>query len=91
MTSGQHEAAPDQQAQVQAPPERRLSPADLHHVQFTRASMMRPGYVDAEVDRVLHRVAEELARLIEEKAALRDHVRALQAQVEGHEATPAPS
>jgi DivIVA domain-containing protein len=91
MTSGQHEAVPDQQAQVQAPPERRLSPADLHHVQFTRASMMRPGYVDAEVDRVLHRVAEEIARLIEEKAELRDHVRALQSQVAGHEATVPPS
>jgi DivIVA domain-containing protein len=78
MTTGQNEAAPDQ-----ARPERRLSPADLHNVRFTRASMLKPGYVDAEVDRVLSRVAEELSRLYAEKAALRDEVRSLQAQVDG--------
>ena len=43
--------------------DRGLTPADLHNVRFTRASMLRPGYVDAEVDRVLSRVAEELGRL----------------------------
>ena len=37
--------------------DRGISPADLHNVRFTRASMLRPGYVDTEVDRVLHRVA----------------------------------
>ena len=68
-----------------APPsgERGLSPADLHNVRFTRGTMLRPGYVDSEVDRVLSRVAEELGRLYAEKAALRDEVRALRAQVEG--------
>jgi DivIVA domain-containing protein len=94
MTSGQNQAGPDQQEQVQhvqAQPERRLSPADLHNVRFTRASMMRPGYVDAEVDRVMHRLAEEVGRLIGEKAELRDQVRALQAQVEGHQAVAPPS
>jgi cell division septum initiation protein DivIVA len=35
------------------------------------------------VDRVLARVAEELGRLYSEKAALRDQVRSLQAQVDG--------
>jgi cell division septum initiation protein DivIVA len=53
--------------------------------------MLKPGYVDGEVDRVLSRVAEEMSRLIEEKAELRDQVRALQAQVEGHVAQVPPS
>jgi DivIVA domain-containing protein len=60
-----------------------LNPADLHNVRFTRASMLHPGYVDAEVDRVMSRAAEELARHIAEKAQLRDEVRALRAQVAG--------
>jgi DivIVA domain-containing protein len=100
MTTDQNEAEqsdmqPDMHSDMQAvqpaQTERRLSPADLHHVQFTRAPMLRPGYVDAEVDRVLSRVAEEMSRLIEEKAALRDQVMALQMQVEGHQAQVPPS
>jgi DivIVA domain-containing protein len=79
MTSGQNEAQP----------ERRLSAADLHNVRFSRASMMRPGYVDTEVDRVMARLAEELNRLAAEKAELRDRVRALQAAVDGV-VTPEP-
>jgi DivIVA domain-containing protein len=71
--------------------ERGLTPADLHSVRFTRASMLHPGYVETEVDRVMHRVAEELGRHITEKAALRDRVRALQAEVEGTQAQVAPS
>ncbi len=63
--------------------DRGLTPADLHNVRFTRASMLHPGYVESEVDRVLARVAEELGRLYAEKAALRDQVRSLQAQVDG--------
>src|SRR3954453_4996540 len=75
-----------------APPaDRGLTPADLQNVRFTRASMMRPGYVDTEVDRVLARVAEELGRLYAEKAALRDQVRSLQAQVDGVGVPEAPS
>jgi DivIVA domain-containing protein len=86
VTSGEIEAGPNM-----AQPERRLSPSDLQNVRFTRASMMRPGYVETEVDRVMHRLAEEIGRLISEKAELRDQVRALQAQVEGHVAQVAPS
>jgi DivIVA domain-containing protein len=71
--------------------DRGLTPADLHNVRFTRASMLRPGYVDSEVDRVLSRVAEELGRLYAEKAALRDQVRSLQAQAEGVAIPEAPS
>jgi DivIVA domain-containing protein len=63
--------------------DRGLNPADLHNVRFTRASMLRPGYVDTEVDRAMSRVAEELARHIAEKAQLRDEVRALKAHVDG--------
>jgi DivIVA domain-containing protein len=68
---------------VPEPNERGLTPADLHNVRFTRGTMLHPGYVDSEVDRVLSRVAEELGRLYAEKAALRDQVRSLQAQVDG--------
>jgi DivIVA domain-containing protein len=99
MTSGENHPGPDQQVEphevesqhAPAQRERRLSPADLHNVRFTRASMMRPGYVDIEVDRVLGRVADEIGRLISEKAELRDQVRALQAQVEDHQAQVPPS
>jgi DivIVA domain-containing protein len=62
--------------------DRRISPADLHHVRFTRATMLRPGYSDTEVDHFLYRVADELTRLHAEKAALRDRVHALQAQLD---------
>ena len=71
--------------------DRGLTPADLHNVRFTRASMLHPGYVENEVDRVLARVAEELGRLYSEKAALRDQVRSLQAQVDGVVVPEAPS
>ena len=71
--------------------ERGLTPADLHNVRFTRASMLHPGYVESEVDRVLARVAEELGRLYSEKAALRDQVRSLQAQIDGVVIPEAPS
>src|SRR3712207_1687811 len=60
--------------QAPANVERRLTPADVHNVRFTRASMLRPGYVETEVDRVMSRLAEELGRLVAEKAALRDQV-----------------
>jgi DivIVA domain-containing protein len=71
--------------------DRGLTPADLHNVRFTRASMLHPGYVESEVDRVLSRVAEELGKLYSEKAALRDQVRSLQAQVDGVVVPEAPS
>lgn len=64
-------------------PERRLSPADVRNVRLPRATMLRPGYNDAEVDRLLDRLADEMARLHGEKAELRDQVNALQEQVAG--------
>jgi len=91
MTSGQNETGQQPAQHMQPQPERRLSAADLHHVRFTKGSMMKPGYVDTEVDRVMARVAEEIGRLIAEKSELRDQVLALQAQVEGHQAIVPPS
>lgn len=79
-----HDQAP---AQV----ERRLTPDDVRHVQFGRTGMLRAGYDEAQVDRFLDRVAEELARSIREKADLRDQVRALQRQAEGATAQVPPS
>jgi DivIVA domain-containing protein len=71
--------------------ERGLNPADVQNVRFTRATMLRPGYVDAEVDRVMSRVAEELARHIAEKAQLRNELLALRAHVEGTPVQVPPS
>jgi DivIVA domain-containing protein len=71
--------------------DRGLNPADVHNLRFTRASMLRPGYVDTEVDRTMSRVAEELARHIAEKAQLRDEVRALRAHLEGTPVHEPPS
>jgi DivIVA domain-containing protein len=65
-----------------AGPGRRLNPADVHDVRFTRGTMLRPGYNEGEVDRFLARVADDLARHVQEKAELRDRVRALQHQLE---------
>jgi DivIVA domain-containing protein len=91
MTTEQNEPTQHEPTQHAPTYDRGLTPADLHNVRFTRASMLRPGYVDTEVDRVLSRVAEELGRLYAEKAALRDQVRSLQAQVDGVVIPEAPS
>jgi len=66
-----------------------LSPNDLHNVQFSRGSMLHPGYNEEEVDRFLNRLAQELASQHAEKAELRDRVRALEMQVQDA-STPVP-
>lgn len=71
--------------------EEAFTPFDLQSVRFTRAQMLHPGYVDTEVDRVMSRIAEEVGRLYAEKAALRDQVRSLQAQIDGVVAPEPPS
>ncbi|MCA0145266.1 DivIVA domain-containing protein [Blastococcus sp. LR1] len=71
--------------------DRGLTPADLQQVRFSRASMLHPGYVESEVDRVMHRAAEGLSRHIAEKAQLREQVRTLQAQLDGAPASEPPS
>jgi DivIVA domain-containing protein len=70
---------------AQEPPRagRRLTPADVRSVRFARASMLHPGYQDTQVDSFLSRVAEELSRLIAEKAELRDQVHGLREQIAG--------
>jgi DivIVA domain-containing protein len=70
---------------------RRLSPNDLHNVQFSRGTMLRPGYNEEEVDRFLNRAAQEVSLLHAEKADLRHQVRALQDQVEESVTQEAPS
>jgi DivIVA domain-containing protein len=70
--------------------DRRLNPGDVQSVRFSNGSMLHPGYNEVEVDRFLNRVAQELARLHAEKAELRDHVHALQAQLDHAEALPVP-
>ena len=78
-------------AEVPAPQsgERRLTPADVQQVRFTRGSMLHPGYDLGEVDRFLSRVAHDLMRTTQEKAELRDRVQQLQRQL-GEVRTPEP-
>jgi DivIVA domain-containing protein len=71
--------------------QRRLNPADVRDARLPRATMLRPGYSDVDVDRFLVRLADELARLHAEKAELRDRVTELQEQVAGAVQREAPS
>jgi cell division septum initiation protein DivIVA len=59
-----------------------LTPAAVHGIRFNRASRLRPGYVDEEVDAFRGRVELELQHLTAEKAELRDQVRALRESLE---------
>ncbi len=56
----------------------RLSPADVHHVLFSRAGLGRRGYDEGEVDVFLERVEQELTHLIGERDDLRDRVSQLE-------------
>jgi DivIVA domain-containing protein len=71
--------------------ERRLTATDVRDVRFTRGTVLRPGYNEAEVDRFLSRVGTELSRLITEKGELRDQVHALREQLSGVQTPEAPS
>jgi DivIVA domain-containing protein len=64
---------------------------DLRAVHFTPASMLHPGYTDREVDAFVARVADELGRLTDENAHLREQVQALQQQVDSAPAHASPS
>src|SRR3954466_9748982 len=64
---------------------------DLRAVHFTPASMLHPGYTDREVDAFVSRAADELARLTDENAQLRDHLQHLQQQLEAASNRPSPS
>src|SRR3954467_1972262 len=80
--------SPEQDRSEPAETDRRLNPGDVQTVRFSNGSMLHPGYNEVEVDRFLNRVAQELARLHAEKAELRDHGHALQAQLDDAEAAP---
>jgi len=82
--------SPEQDHYEPAETDRRLNPGDVQSVRFSNGSMLHPGYNEVEVDRFLNRLAQELARLHAEKAELRDHVHALQAQLDDAEALPVP-
>ena len=69
----------------------RLTPADVHSVLFSRAGLMNRGYDETEVDGFLARVQSEFARLMAEKAELRDLVRELQQRVTDGAAPQAPT
>ena len=66
----------------------RLTPADVHHVLFTRAGLGRRGYDEVEVDVFLQRVERELAELIVERDDLRDDVARLEAQLRKQGVSP---
>jgi DivIVA domain-containing protein len=69
----------------------RLTPADVQAVTFSRSTMLHPGYSDAEVDRFLDRVGDELSRLQSENAALQDQLAAVQQQLDELASQPAPA
>jgi DivIVA domain-containing protein len=64
---------------------------DLRAVQFTPASMLHPGYTDREVDEFVALAADQLARLTEENAQLRDQLRGMQEHVAAVASQPSPS
>jgi DivIVA domain-containing protein len=64
---------------------------DLRRVHFTPASMLRPGYTDREVDELVARAADQLARLTEENAQLHEQLQALREQADAAAARPSPS
>src|SRR3569623_1370392 len=82
--------SPEQDRYEPAETDRRLNPGDVQTVRFSNGSMLHPGYNEVEVDRFLNRVAQEFARLYAEKAELRDHVHALQAQLDDAKSVPIP-
>ena len=64
---------------------------DLRRVHFTPASMLHPGYTDREVDELVARAADQLARLTEENAQLHEQLQVLQEQADAAAARPSPS
>jgi DivIVA domain-containing protein len=72
---------PDQQAAHVTPDSRRLTPEDVHRVQFASAGMLHPGYDGGEVDRFRELVADELAQAAAERSELLARVRSLEEQL----------
>jgi DivIVA domain-containing protein len=47
-----------------------LTPADIHHAEFGKASLGKRGYDEEQVDALLDEVSQEMAELLEEKNIL---------------------
>jgi DivIVA domain-containing protein len=60
-----------------------LTPADVHNVAFSKPPIGKRGYNEDEVDAFLDLVENELARLIEENADLRQRVNELDQELAG--------
>ena len=58
-----------------------LSPADVHNVAFSKPPIGKRGYNEDEVDAFLDLVENELSRLIEENADLRQRVGELDSEL----------
>lgn len=53
-----------------------LTPAEIHNVEFTKASLGKRGYDEEQVDALLDEVTREMSRLLEENAQLQRHLHA---------------
>ena len=60
-----------------------LTPADVHNVAFSKPPIGKRGYNEDEVDAFLDLVENELTRLIEENADLRQRVSELDQELAG--------
>src|SRR3954463_8835636 len=64
-----------------------LTPADVHNVAFSKPPIGKRGYNEDEVDAFLDLVENELTRLIEENADLRQRVAELDQDLESARAS----
>src|SRR5438270_12269304 len=60
-----------------------LTPADVHNVAFSKPPIGKRGYNEDEVDAFLDLVENELTRLIEENADLRQRIAELDQELAG--------
>src|SRR3954464_6185989 len=67
-----------------------LTPADVHNVAFSKPPIGKRGYNEDEVDAFLDLVENELTRLVEENADLRQRVAELDQELASARANPAP-
>src|SRR5436305_13460788 len=70
-----------------------LTPADVHNVAFSKPPIGKRGYNEDEVDAFLDLVENELTRLIEENADLRQRIAELDQELAagGGQAAAAPT
>lgn len=68
-----------------------LTPADVHNVAFSKPPIGKRGYNEDEVDAFLDLVEQELSRLIEENADLRQRVGELDQELAESKKAPRPA